>query len=111
MLTPLEIEELSNEFETKTPQDIITWAIDTFWPQIAMSSSFQTQSVPLLHMASQINRNLLIFFIDTGYHFWETAIFREQLASEWHLNVLDLYRHPRWDHFAKQQTRTLPLED
>jgi phosphoadenosine phosphosulfate reductase len=111
MLTPREIETLSEEFETKTPQEIIKWAIDTFWPQIAMSSSFQTQSVPLLHMAGQINRNLLIYFIDTGYHFWETAIFREQLASEWHLNVLDLYRDTRWDVFVRQNTRKLPLDD
>ena len=111
MLVPEEIEKLSEEFETKTPQEIIQWAMDTFWPQIAMSSSFQTQSVPLLHMVGQINRNLLIYFIDTGYHFWETAIFREQLASDWHLNVLDLYRDTRWDVFARQRTRTLPLED
>lgn len=111
MLTPLEIEQRADEFETKTPEEIITWAIETFWPQIAMSSSFQTQSVPLLHMVSKINRNLLIYFIDTGYHFWETSIFREQLASEWHLNVLDLYRDPRWNEFARQQTRQLPLED
>jgi len=111
MLTSVDIKSLSNEFETKTPQEIIAWAIDTFWPQVAMSSSFQTQSVPLLHMASQINRNLLIYFIDTGYHFWETAIFREKLASEWHLNVLDLYRNTRWDEFARQRTRGLPLAD
>jgi len=111
MLSPIEIEKLSSEFEAKTPQEIIAWAIDTFWPQVVMSSSFQTQSVPLLHMVSRIDRNLLIYFIDTGYHFWETAIFREQLASEWHLNVLDLYRNTRWDAFAKGQTRTLPLDD
>lgn len=111
MLTPAEIEKLANEFESKTPQEIIGWTVDTFWPQVAMSSSFQTQSMPLLHMVSQINRNLLIYFIDTGYHFWETAIFREQLASDWHLNVLDPYRDTRWDAFARQYTRTMPLED
>lgn len=111
MLSEKEIAKLSEEFESKTPQEIIQWAFDTFWPEIAMSSSFQTQSVPLLHMVSQINRNLLIFFIDTGYHFWETAIFREQLASDWHLNVLDLYRDSRWDAFARHNTRKLPLED
>jgi len=111
MLTPLEIDKLSNEFETKTPQEIIAWAIDTFWPQIVLSSSFQTQSVPLLHMASRIRRDLLIFFLDTGYHFWETLIFREQLASEWQLNILDLYRNTRWDDFARERTRRLPLED
>src|SRR5512142_656568 len=110
MLTPLEIEQLSEEFETKTPQEIIKWAIDTYWPQIALSSSFQTQSMPLLHMASQIRRDILIFFLDTGYHFWDTLIFREQLASEWQLNVLDLYRYTRWDIFARHHTRTLPIE-
>ncbi|RPI94998.1 MAG: phosphoadenylyl-sulfate reductase [Chloroflexi bacterium] len=111
MFLTSDIERLSEEFETKTPQEILKWAIDTFWPQIALSSSFQTQSMSLLHMASGIRRDILIFFLDTGYHFWDTLIFREQLASEWHLNVLDLYRDTRWDHFARGHTRTLPLED
>ena len=111
MLTPLEIEQLSEEFETKTPQEILTWAIDTFWPQIALSSSFQTQSMPLLYMASRIRRDILVLFLDTGYHFWETSTFREQIASEWQLNVLDLYRNSRWDSFARMQTRALPFED
>ena len=111
MLTPLEIDRLSDEFETKTPQEIIKWAVDTFWPQIVLSSSFQTQSMPLLHMASQIRHDILVFFLDTGYHFWETLIFREQIASDWHLNVLDLYRDTRWDAFARQRTRSLPLDD
>ena len=111
MLSKEEIEALSQEFEKKTPQEIIKWAVDTFWPQIALSSSFQTQSMPLLHMASRIRRDLLVFFLDTGYHFWDTLIFREQIASEWQLNVLDLYRDSRWDVFTKQHGRTLPLED
>ena len=85
--------------------------MDAFWPQIALSSSFQTQSVALLHMASQIRHDLLIFFLDTGYHFWDTLIFKEQLASQWHLNVLDLYRDTRWDVFMRQHTRALPVQD
>lgn len=106
-----EIDRLSQEFETKTPQEIIRWAVDAFWPQIALSSSFQTQSVPLLHMASLIRRDILIFFLDTGYHFWETHMFREQLASHWQLNVLDLYRDTRWDEFARNRIRSLPVDD
>lgn len=111
MLDKRQIAALSEEFESKTPQEILTWAIDTFWPQIAMSSSFQTQSMPLLHMATRIRRDLLIFFLDTGYHFWDTLTFREKIASEWKLNVLDLYRDSRWNVFARQNTRTLPVED
>jgi phosphoadenosine phosphosulfate reductase len=111
MLTKKQVAQLSEEFETKTPQEILTWAIDEFWPQIAMSSSFQTQSMPLLHMATRIRRDLLIFFLDTGYHFWETLIFRERIASRWKLNVLDLYRDSRWDVFVRQNIRSLPVED
>ncbi len=111
MLPLQEIEKLSEEFEAKTPQEIIAWAVDTFWPEIAMSSSFQTQSMPLLHMVTRIKHDLPIFFIDTGYHFWETLLFREKIASEWKINVLDLYRDPRWDLFVRQNIRTLPLDD
>jgi phosphoadenosine phosphosulfate reductase len=111
VLSKDEIEKLSQEFETKTPQEIIQWAVDLFWPEIALSSSFQTQSVPLLHIASLIRRDILIFFLDTGYHFWETLMFQEQLASHWQLNVLSLYRESRWDEFARERLRSLPVND
>lgn len=111
MLSTLEIETLSQEFETKTPQEIIQWAARRFSPNIAMSSSFQTQSMPLLRMVSQIDRAMTVFFLDTGYHFWETLMFRERIAMEWKLNVFDLKRDPRWDVFALQNIRKLPVED
>jgi phosphoadenosine phosphosulfate reductase len=111
MFSAQQIEKLSEEFETKTPQEIIQWAVDEFSPELAVSSSFQTQSMPLLHMVSQIKQDMPVFFIDTGYHFWETLMFREWLVSEWGLNVIDLYRDPRWDVFVLQNIRTLPLED
>ncbi|HCB02600.1 MAG TPA: phosphoadenylyl-sulfate reductase [Anaerolineae bacterium] len=111
MLSAQKVKRLSEEFETKTPQEIIEWAETRFLQNIAMSSSFQTQSMPLLHMASRLIPNLPIFFIDTGYHFWETLMFREQIARDWNLNIVDLYRDHRWDAYARQRTRTLPLED
>ncbi|MBL8062485.1 MAG: phosphoadenylyl-sulfate reductase, partial [Anaerolineales bacterium] len=111
MFSKQEIEALSNEFEAKTPQEIIQWAVGAYWPAIAMSSSFQTQSIPLLHMVTQIKRGIAVFFIDTGYHFWETLLFREKIASEWKINVIDLYREHRWDVFARQHIRTLPIDD
>jgi phosphoadenosine phosphosulfate reductase len=111
MLSVAEIEKLALEFESKPPQEIIKWAVKTFWPEIALSSSFQTQSMPLLHMATRIKRGLPVFFLDTGYHFWETLMFREHIASKWKINVIDLYRDTRWDVFARQHTRSLPLED
>lgn len=111
LLSAYKLEKFSQEFETKTPQEIIEWAVDRYSPYIAMSSSFQTQSMPLLHIMSQTAPDMPIFFIDTGYHFWETLMFRERLAEEWHLNIVDLYRDARWDVFVHQRMRSLPLED
>lgn len=111
LLSPYKLEKFSQEFESKTPQEIIEWAVERYAPYVAMSSSFQTQSMPLLHMISQIAPDTPIFFINTGYHFWETLMFREQIAEEWKLNIIDVYRDSRWDVFVRQRTRTLPLED
>jgi phosphoadenosine phosphosulfate reductase len=111
MFSKSEVDALSAHFEAETPRKIIQWAVETFAPDIAMSTSFQTQSMPLLHMAVHIMPTLRIFFLDTGYHFWDTLIFREKIQKEWKLNVVDLYRDSRWDVFARQNTRTLPIQD
>lgn len=111
MLSEQKVKNLAEEFEEKTPQEILEWAETRFSQTLAMSSSFQTQSMPLLHMATRLIPNLPIFFIDTGYHFWETLMFREQIAREWNLNIVDLYRNHRWDEYARQRTRSLPIED
>jgi phosphoadenosine phosphosulfate reductase len=109
--TPQQIERLSTEMEKQTPQEIITWAVETFAPQIAVSSSFQTQSVPLLHMASQIDPEILVFFLDTGFHFWETLIFREQLQREFDLRIQNLYPDKQWRNFLERFGRGLYEHD
>jgi phosphoadenosine phosphosulfate reductase len=67
--------------------------------------------MPLLHMVTRIMPEIRILFLDTGYHFWDTLIFREQIQHEWGLNVIDIYRDSRWDVFVRQNVRTLPLQD
>ena len=111
MLYRSDISTLSQEFETKTPQEILRWAADAFAPDIAVSTSFQTQSMPLLHMVTQVMPDVHVLFLDTGYHFWDTLAFRERVQHEWRLKVVDLYRDSRWDAFVRDHIRTLPLED
>ncbi len=111
MFLKTEIAALSAQFETKTPQEIIQWAVENCAPEIAMSTSFQTQSMPLLHMVTRAMPDIRVLFLDTGYHFWDTQIFREHIQHKWNLNVVDVHRDVRWDNFVRQNVRTLPLED
>jgi phosphoadenosine phosphosulfate reductase len=111
LITPEAIDQLATQFESSSPQAILAWAAAEFAPHIAISSSFQTQSVPLLHMALQVMPDIRVLFLNTGYHFWDTLIFREQLAREMNMNVIDLYRDARWDGFRRRFGRELPVVD
>jgi 3'-phosphoadenosine 5'-phosphosulfate sulfotransferase (PAPS reductase)/FAD synthetase len=58
--------------------------------KIFTSSSFQTHSIPLLHILSQIDRTIPVYFLNTGYHFPETIIFRDEVVESLQLNLVDL---------------------
>ncbi len=70
------------------PEEILEWAWKTFAPAVAASSSFQTQSVPLLHMISRVCPELPVIFVDTGFHFPETLAFRDMLQERLGLNII-----------------------
>ncbi|NNF04338.1 MAG: phosphoadenylyl-sulfate reductase [Rhodothermales bacterium] len=63
-------------------------AAGAFGEGIVASSSFQSQSVPLLHMIGRVCPSLPVYFLDTGFHFPETLRFRDELAERFGLNVV-----------------------
>ncbi len=109
--SPPKIASLSKEFETATPQEIIRWAVDEYCPNLATSSSFQTQSMPLLHIIKKIHPKMRIFFLDTGMHFWDTLIFREHLEQIWDLNITDLRPDEKWRTVLRHFGSDLPETD
>jgi len=54
------------------------------------SSSFQTHSIPLLHIISRIDSEIPVYFLNTGYHFPETIEFRDYIVELLRLNLVDL---------------------
>lgn len=91
MFTTDEIILLNSRFENSTTQDILLWSVETYKDDIALTSSFQTQSLPLLHIVSQTTPQLPIFFLDTGFHFPETLAYRDQLIALLGLNVINIH--------------------
>ncbi len=59
--------------------------------KIFASSSLQTNSMPLLHIISQVAPEIPIYFLNTGYHFPETLAFRQQVKDLLGLNIMDLF--------------------
>lgn len=59
--------------------------------RIFATSSFQTHSLPMLHIISRIDKNIPIFFINTGFHFPETVQFRDEVMEKFGLKMVDLH--------------------
>ena len=54
------------------------------------TSSFQTHSIPMLHIISEIDDSIPVYFINTGYLFPETVSFRDEVAARLNLKIVDL---------------------
>jgi len=83
----IDINQINEKFEKAAPQEILSWAVKTYSPKAALSSSFGAQSAVLLHMATQIDPRIPILFIDTGFLFKETYAFAEELTRRFKLNL------------------------
>jgi phosphoadenosine phosphosulfate reductase len=64
-----ELETVSKEFETATPQTILDWACNRYQSDIVMATSFGAEGMVLIHMLAEIIPNIEIFNLDTGYQF------------------------------------------
>ncbi len=58
--------------------------------KIFASSSFQTHSIPMLHMISQIDNTIPVYFLNTSFHFPETLEYRNQIAELLNIQVIDV---------------------
>lgn len=72
---------LNARFDGADPADLLRWAWQAFDGNVAASSSFQTQSVPLLHVIAKAVPEMPVLFLDTGFHFPETLAYRDHLTK------------------------------
>jgi phosphoadenosine phosphosulfate reductase len=57
---------------------------------VCLTCSFQAEDVLLVKLALEFDPQIPILFLDTGYHFAETIAYRDRLAREWNLNLINL---------------------
>jgi len=76
---------LDSRYGNKTPEQVIDGALKYFGRRFALVSSFGAESAVLLHLASQVSKDIPVLFLDTGKLFGETKRFRDQLTEEFGL--------------------------
>jgi phosphoadenosine phosphosulfate reductase len=54
-----------------------------------LTCSFQAEDMIVLHLLRDRAPSLPVVFLETGYHFAETYAFRDQIAAEWKLTLVN----------------------
>jgi phosphoadenosine phosphosulfate reductase len=77
----------SEKLETATPQEIVRWAVEHYFPKLTMATAFGPEGCVIIHMIAQIEPRVHVFNLDTGYQFKETLELREMIKQRYGIEV------------------------
>jgi phosphoadenosine phosphosulfate reductase len=58
--------------------------------RVCLTSSFQAEDMAVLHLLRQRIPEVAVLFLDTGYHFSQTYEYRDRMAKEWSLHLVNV---------------------
>ena len=82
-----ELKAHSDRLETATPQEIIAWAVEHYYPSLTMATAFGPEGCAILHMLAEIQPKTHVFNLETGYQFPETLELRDRIAQRYGIEV------------------------
>lgn len=85
LTNPANISKLQAEYATKSPQEILTFALEQF-DNISISFS-GAEDVVLVDMASKIKKDIQVFSIDTGRLHSETYKFIDRVRKQYRIKI------------------------
>lgn len=85
------IAELQLLAESWTPQNVLTWAFETFGNSVAISSAFGAEGMVLIDMASRVHKDFRLFTIDTEFLFPETYGLMDKIEQRYGINIEKVY--------------------
>lgn len=84
-------DELSLSFESKSSEEILKWALNTYAKKIGLASSFGAEDVVLIDMISKLDKNnIRIFTLDTGRLNQETYHLMDEIKERYSIPI-DVY--------------------
>jgi phosphoadenosine phosphosulfate reductase len=82
-----ELRDATARLESATPQEIIRWGVERYFPKLTMATAFGPEGCVILHMLSEIERRTPVFNLDTGYQFQQTLELRDRIARRYGIEV------------------------
>ncbi len=85
------LQQQSQALEGAAPEQILTWAVDRYFPHFTMATGLGPEGCLIISMLAKIEPRVYVFNLDTGYQFPETLHLRDRIAEKYGI-VVDLRR-------------------
>ena len=96
---------LNRMFHGSSTQEMLKAVVEGLLAgDVATVSSFGGESVVLLHLLAEVDRNIPVLFLETGKHFAETIEYRDAVAERLGLRSLQILTPDEADIIAKDET-------
>ena len=77
----------TSQFESKSPQEILAWALEKYGTRVGIASSFGLEDMVLIDMASKITKQFTVFTLDTGRLHEETYLTMDRTRSHYGISI------------------------
>ena len=86
LTTDAELIAANAQLEGASPQDVIAWALALDMPPL-VTTTFGDHSAVLLHLVTQVDAQVPVLWVDTGYNTSATYRFADRLIDQLKLNI------------------------
>jgi phosphoadenosine phosphosulfate reductase len=78
------------DYESLTAEELAAQIVEAAAKgTVCLTSSFQTEDMVALHMLRKHLPDVPVIFLETGYHFAEVIAYRDRMAVEWGLKLVN----------------------
>lgn len=86
MVSAANVAVANDDLTDKSPKEIIEWAVG-LGKKTIVTTSFGPFSAVMLHLATRVQPDIPVIWVDTGYNTRETYIYAEKLIKDLNLNI------------------------
>jgi len=87
----MNVDHIAEAVENLAPEQVLETVLAANEnARVCFTSSFQAEDMAVLHLLRKRIPDVPVLFLDTGYHFLQTYEYRDRLAKEWSLHLVNV---------------------
>jgi len=87
----MNVNHIAEAIESLAPEQVLESVLAANeGARVCLTSSFQAEDMAVLHILRKRIPDVPVLFLDTGYHFAQTYEYRDRMAKEWSLRLVNV---------------------